>query len=46
MQKVDFDYEIVIGDDCSTDRTRKIIIDYRKGKPDKIRLLLRKRTGG
>ena len=40
MQNVDFDYEIVIGEDFSTDRTRDIVIDYRKRYPDRIRLVL------
>jgi len=40
MQVVDFDYEIVIGEDCSTDRTREIVIEYQKRYPCKIRLLL------
>ena len=25
-QQVDFEYELVIGEDCSTDRTREIIV--------------------
>lgn len=40
MQKVDFDYEIVIGEDCSTDNTRQIVVDYQQKYPDKIRALL------
>jgi len=40
MQIVDFDYEIVIGEDCSVDQTRDIVIKYQKRHPDKIRLLL------
>jgi predicted O-linked N-acetylglucosamine transferase (SPINDLY family)/predicted SAM-dependent methyltransferase/GT2 family glycosyltransferase len=40
MQEVDFEYEIVIGEDCSTDSTRQIVLDYQKRYPDKIRLLL------
>lgn len=30
MQKVNFDYELVIGEDCSTDKTRDILIRYQK----------------
>src|SRR6185436_18780588 len=37
-QQVTFDYEIVVSDDCSTDRTRSIVIDYQQRNPDKIRL--------
>ena len=40
MQQVDFDYEVVIGEDCSTDNTRDILIDYQKKYPEKIRLML------
>ena len=39
MQCMDFDYEIVVGEDCSTDRTREIIAEYEKKHPQKIRLL-------
>lgn len=39
-QKVSFDFEIVIGEDCSTDDTRLIIVDFKKKFPDKFRLLL------
>ena len=27
MQKTNFDYESVIGEDCSTNRTREIVLD-------------------
>jgi glycosyltransferase involved in cell wall biosynthesis len=40
MQKTSFDYEIMISEDCSTDRTREIAIGFQKAHPDKIRLLL------
>lgn len=36
MQKTDFPFEIVAADDCSTDRTQEIILDYQKRYPDKI----------
>lgn len=41
MQQVNFDYEIVIGEDASTDRTREIVLEYAGKHPDKIRVLLR-----
>lgn len=40
MQEVDFDYEIVISEDFSTDGTREIVINYQEKFPQKIRLLL------
>ncbi len=46
MQKTNFDYEIVIGEDCSTDKTRDILIDYEKRYPNKFRLLLHKKNLG
>jgi glycosyltransferase involved in cell wall biosynthesis len=45
-QKVNFDYEIIIGEDCSTDRTREIVIDFRDRYPDKIHLLLNEKNVG
>jgi glycosyltransferase involved in cell wall biosynthesis len=38
-QETDFDYEIVIGDDCSTDETASIIAEYKNKYPKKICLL-------
>ena len=38
-QEVDFEYEIVIGDDCSTDGTVAIIKQYQRDHPGKIRLI-------
>lgn len=38
-QETDFDFELVIGEDCSTDRTREICLEYQKKHPDKIRVL-------
>jgi glycosyltransferase involved in cell wall biosynthesis len=40
MQQTTFDYEVVIIEDCSTDNTRNIVIDYQQRNPEKIRLLL------
>lgn len=36
MQKTSFPFEIIAADDCSTDRTQEIILDYQKRYPDKI----------
>lgn len=44
QQEVSFDYEILISEDCSTDRTRAIVISYQRRHPDKIRLLLSDRN--
>jgi len=40
-QKTSFPFEIIIGEDDSSDRTREICIQYSKKHPDKIRLFLR-----
>src|SRR5574344_597930 len=39
MQQTAFDFEIVIGEDCSSDTTRDICAMYEKLHPDKIKLL-------
>ena len=39
MQKTDFEFELVIGEDCSQDKTREICFEYQKKYPDKIRIL-------
>jgi glycosyltransferase involved in cell wall biosynthesis len=43
MQKTDFPFEILLGEDESTDGTREICIDYAIKYPDKIRLFLHSR---
>ncbi|MFW5759064.1 MAG: glycosyltransferase family 2 protein [Bacteroidota bacterium] len=43
MQQTDFPFEIIIGDDESTDGTREICIEYAEQYPDKIRLFLHRR---
>lgn len=45
-QRTDFSYEILIGDDCSTDRTRKIVEAYSEKYPDKIKLISTKQNMG
>lgn len=46
MQETDFDYELIIGEDCSTDRTREIVLQLKEEFPDKIRLLLHEKNIG
>ncbi|MBI5189392.1 MAG: glycosyltransferase [Nitrospirae bacterium] len=46
MQEADFEYEIVIGEDCSTDRTRDIVLDYQRRYPDRVRVLPRDKNLG
>lgn len=38
-QKCDFEFELVIGEDCSTDETRRICFEYQKKYPQTIRIL-------
>jgi glycosyltransferase involved in cell wall biosynthesis len=45
-QQVDFEYEIVIGDDCSTDQTRNVLLEYENKYPEKIRLILHEKNIG
>ncbi|HEX8531369.1 MAG TPA: glycosyltransferase [Cytophagales bacterium] len=46
MQQTNFDYEIVVGEDCSTDGTRALLVDLQQQHPGKIRLLLPERNLG
>jgi hypothetical protein len=39
-QETDFSYDIVILEDCSTDRTRDIVVAYQQAHPARIRLVL------
>jgi glycosyltransferase involved in cell wall biosynthesis len=46
MQETDFSIELIIGEDCSTDRTREIALDYQKKYPDIIRVLTSEKNVG
>lgn len=46
MQKTNFDYEIVIGEDCSTDNTREIVVSYAKKYPNKVKSILNEKNIG
>jgi glycosyltransferase involved in cell wall biosynthesis len=39
QQKTSFPFELVIGEDCSTDGTRMIVFEYQKKYPDIIRVV-------
>ena len=39
QQKTNFPFELVIGEDCSTDGTREIVLEYQKKYPDIIRVI-------
>ena len=39
MQKTDYTYEIVIHEDCSTDRSLSIALEYQKQYPDRIMVI-------
>ena len=44
MQKTDFDFEIIIGEDDSSDNTRDISKEYKAKHPEKINLFLNDRA--
>jgi len=43
IQQVEFDYELIIGEDCSTDGTADIARDYAQRYPAKVRVLFQDR---
>ncbi|GAB2800181.1 hypothetical protein GCM10027275_52760 [Rhabdobacter roseus] len=45
-QITDFEYEILVGDDFSTDGARDIILDYQKRYPDKVKAVLHSKNLG
>jgi glycosyltransferase involved in cell wall biosynthesis len=45
-QQTSFPYEIIVGEDCSRDGTRGIVLDYARRFPDRIRPLLHDRNLG
>ncbi|SFQ62609.1 Glycosyltransferase involved in cell wall bisynthesis [Psychrobacillus psychrotolerans] len=46
MQEVNFKYEIIVGDDKSTDNSRKIILEYKEKYPDKFVLKFKEQNVG
>lgn len=45
-QETDFPFEMVVGEDCSTDQTRPILRDLQHKYPQSLRLLLREQNWG
>jgi len=45
-QKTNFDFEIILGEDCSTDNTREIVIEYKNKFPEKFKLHLPEKNIG
>ncbi|MFD1927504.1 glycosyltransferase [Sporosarcina siberiensis] len=45
-QVTDFDFEFLIGEDCSTDSTRKIVEEYVLKYPEKIRMITSEKNVG
>ena len=46
MQKTDFTFELIIAEDCSTDRTREIALDYQSKYPHIIKVKQNERNIG
>ncbi len=46
MQKTNFEFEVLVGDDCSTDGTSEIVSQYSKKYPDIIKHIRRQQNMG
>jgi len=46
MQRTNFPFEVIVGEDCSTDNTRKIVFDYQAKFPEKIRVITSEKNVG
>ncbi|MBK8553002.1 MAG: glycosyltransferase [Ignavibacteria bacterium] len=45
-QRTNFDFDIILGEDCSKDRTREVALEYQKKYPEKIKLFLPEKNIG
>ena len=45
-QRCPFAYEVVVGEDCSTDRSMAVLREYQKRFPEKLRILTSERNVG
>lgn len=46
VQETNFDFEILVGDDCSTDGTQEVISEYQRNYPDKVKAILHPKNLG
>jgi glycosyltransferase involved in cell wall biosynthesis len=46
MQNTSYTYKVIIAEDCSTDRTREILLEYQRKYPDKFKLILQNENVG
>ncbi len=46
LQKTSYPFELIIGEDCSTDETRKIAFEYQKKYPDVVRVITSEKNVG
>lgn len=45
-QKTDFDFEVIVGDDCSTDNTREIVLEFMHRYPQMVIGVLHEKNSG
>lgn len=45
-QETSFSFEVIVSDDCSTDGTRKVLIEYQERYPELIRCIFQERNLG
>jgi glycosyltransferase involved in cell wall biosynthesis len=46
MQRTNFPFEVIVGEDCSTDHTREIVLAYGKKYPETIRVIISENNVG
>jgi glycosyltransferase involved in cell wall biosynthesis len=46
MQETTFKYEVIVGEDCSPDNTREILLEYKEKHPETIHLILHEENVG
>jgi glycosyltransferase involved in cell wall biosynthesis len=46
MQETSFEYEVIVGEDCSPDGTRGILLEYKERHPEALHLILQEKNVG